>query len=265
MGPRPDGPFVTVDAGALPANLVEAELFGHEKGAFTGAERARRGAFERASGGTLFLDEIGELPLSIQPALLGVLQRRRFRRVGGDDEIAVDVRVVAATHRDLRAEVNRGAFRADLFYRLAGARIAIPPLRERPEDIPTLVRHFAVELTGTREGPFDDAGLAELAKLHWAGNVRELRSVVERALAFGAADVAALLDDHDAAAEPAADAEGAAIGRYRDARAKALATFERRYFARLIEGAGGNASEAARKAQMDRPYLLTMLRKYGLR
>ena len=266
LSPRSSEPFVIVDCASLPATLVEAELFGHERGAFTGAERARAGAFERASGGTVFLDEVGELPVAVQPALLGVLQRRRFHRVGGDKELTVDLRVVAATNRDLRAEVNRGAFRADLYYRLAGARIVVPPLREHPEDIPTLVRHFALELTGAADAPFSAAALAELGAQHWAGNARELRNVVERAIAFGGQNVDALLDASEpTGAEPTATRDDTPLERYRDARAKALAGFEERYLSRLIEDAGGNASEAARRAQMDRPYLLSLLRKYGLR
>ena len=138
----------------MPASLIASLLFGHEKGAFTGADQRRAGAFERAHGGTVLLDEIGELPLDVQPALLGVLERRAFTRVGGAQAIDVDVRVIAATHRDLRAEVNAGRFRADLYYRLAVAKIAIPPLRERPEDIEPLVAHFVQRLTGVAElGP----------------------------------------------------------------------------------------------------------------
>ena len=270
LGARKTGPFVVVDCASLPASLLEAELFGHEKGAFTGAERARAGAFERANGGTIFLDEVGELPLLAQASLLGVLERRRFRRVGGDREIEVDVRVVSATNRDLRQEVNRGTFRADLYFRLAGARIVLPPLRERPEDIEMLVRHFAMELTGSEELPLSQETLAALAVQHWPGNVRELRSAVERAVAFGAAELASMLDE-PAAAQPAASvapapiADDAPLERYRDAKAHAIAAFERAYLAKLIERSGGNASEAARQARMDRPYLLALLRRYGLR
>jgi transcriptional regulator with GAF, ATPase, and Fis domain len=270
LGARKAGPFVVVDCASLPASLLEAELFGHEKGAFTGADRARAGAFERSNGGTVFLDEIGELPLLAQASLLGVLERRRFRRVGGDREIEVDVRVVSATNRDLRLEVNRGVFRADLYYRLAGARIVLPPLRERPEDIPVLVRHFAIELTGSEELPLSEETLAALAEQHWPGNVRELRSAVERAVAFGASELAAMLDQpsspRDSQAPPPAGAQGEEpLERYRDAKASAIATFERGYLAKLIERSGGNASEAARQAKMDRPYLLALLRRYGLR
>ncbi len=261
QGPRKKGPFVVVDCGALPHHLVESELFGHERGAFTGAVARHQGAFERAHGGTVFLDEIGELPTSAQAALLGALERKRVRRVGGDREIELDVKVVSATHRDLRAEVNRAAFRADLYFRIAAARVVLPPLRERPEDIPVLVRHFTFETAG------EDANLPpELVEAwqrqHWAGNVRELRNAVERALS----------GDHDpselgATAPPNAisGSQDAPVERYRDARARVVAEFERAYVTSLIARAEGNASEAARLAKMDRPYLLTLLKKYDLR
>ncbi len=268
LGTRRSGPFVVVDCASLPASLLEAELFGHEKGAFTGAERARAGAFERSNGGTVFLDEVGELALLAQASLLGVLERRRFRRVGGDREIEIDVRVVSATNRDLRQEVNSGSFRADLYYRLAGARVVLPPLRERSEDIPILVRRFAMELTGSEDLLLSEETLAALAAQHWPGNVRELRSAVERAVAFGAAELASMLDEPTSPRDsqpPPAESTHTPIERYRDAKARAIATFERTYLTTLIECSGGNASEAARNAKMDRPYLLALLRRYGLR
>jgi transcriptional regulator with GAF, ATPase, and Fis domain len=256
-------PFVVVDCASLPPTLLEAELFGHERGAFTGADRARAGAFERAQGGTVFLDEIGELPLAAQGALLGVLERRRIRRVGGDKEIAIDVRVVSATNRDLRGEVNRNAFRADLFFRLAGARVVLPPLRDRADDIAPLAAHFAMEMTGGTG--IADEDIAALAAQHWAGNVRELRSAVERAITFGAAGIDDETSPAEAAAIPPSRGEDAPVARYRDAKAQAVEAFERSYLAKLIARAEGNASEAARLAKMDRPYLLGLLRRYGLR
>ena len=271
LGPKKGRPFVVVDCASIAPTLLEAELFGHEKGAFTGAVRERAGAFERADGGTVFLDEVGELPALAQASLLGVLERKRFRRVGGDKEISVDVRVVSATNRDLRSEVNRGSFRADLYFRLAGARVVVPPLRERPEDVAVLVRHFALEMTGTEALPIAPELLAALAEQHWAGNVRELRSAVERVVAFGASDLGAMLEDAAPAAPrtpsatPKAKADDAPIERYRDAKANAVAAFEQSYLASIIERCEGNASEAARRAQMDRPYLLALLRRYGLR
>jgi len=258
-GPRAKGPFVVVDAGALPATLIASQLFGHERGAFTGAEKRQEGAFELAHGGSIFLDEIGELPLAVQPALLGVLERRSFRRLGGKEDIQVDVRVISATHRDLRAEANQGTFRADLYFRLAVARIEIPPLRERPEDIEPLVEHFAREITGAPGLPFSEATMAALRAHRWSGNVRELRNVVESALAMGTVSL-------DGLASVAPDtARSGAIVPYRAARAEALAAFERRYLRSLIEATGGNASAAARAASMDRPYLLSLLRRHGLR
>ncbi len=255
--PRRDRELVIVDCGSLPAQLIASTLFGHEKGAFTGADQRRPGAFERAEGGTVMLDEIGELPLDLQPALLGVLERRAFTRVGGGQPLSVDVRVIAATHRDLRAEVNAGRFRADLYYRLAVAKIVVPPLRERPEDIAPLVAHFVQRLTGIAElGPLATA-IDALRAHPWSGNVRELRNVVEAALVMGELDLG------DRPTQPLA-APGA-LAHYRDARAEALQRFEAEYLKALIARADGNASEAARLARMDRPYLLTLLRKHGLR
>jgi DNA-binding NtrC family response regulator len=258
-GARGKGPFVVVDAGALPATLIASQLFGHERGAFTGADRRQEGAFELAHGGSIFLDEIGELPLAVQPALLGVLERRSFRRLGGKEDIQVDVRVISATHRDLRSEANQGTFRADLYFRLAVARIEIPALRDRPEDIEPLVEHFAREITGAPGLPFSEATMAALRAHRWSGNVRELRNVVESALAMGTVSL-------DGLAATAPDtARASAVVPYRAARSEALAAFERRYLRSLIEATGGNASAAARAASMDRPYLLSLLRRHGLR
>ena len=261
-GPRRDRPFVVVDCGSLPATLIAAQLFGHEKGAFTGADARRPGAFERAAGGTVFLDEIGELPLDLQPALLGVLERHRFTRVGGAEPIDVDVRVLAATHRDLRGEVNAGAFRADLYFRLAVARLTIPPLRERADDLEPLVIALAERFTGVAgDNPLAHA-MPALRQQRWPGNVRELRNVVEAALVLGQLPGAT----GALAGTPltTADAPGA-LASYREAKAAALTEFERDYLARLLAAAAGNVSAAARLAQMDRPYLIQLLRRHGLR
>ena len=266
LGPRAAGPFVTVDCGALPANLIASELFGHEKGAFTGAERQHAGAFERADGGTLFLDEIGELPPADQAALLGVLERRRFRRVGGAAELAVDVRVVSATHRDLRAEVNAGRFRLDLYYRLAVVVLRVPPLRERPDDVPVLVEHFLRELghAGAVEDVVAPATMAELVRHAWPGNVRELRNAVESLMLMGT--VAELGAAGAAPAAGARDLVDAVLDvEYRHARTAVMRDFELRYLTRLLERAGGNVSQAARTAGMDRSYLIDLLRRHGLR
>jgi DNA-binding NtrC family response regulator len=257
-GPRRHGPLVTVDCGSLPETLIASQLFGHERGAFTGADRRYTGAFERAHGGTMFLDEIGELPLSVQPTLLGVLERRRFRRLGGTHDIEVDVRVIAATNRDLRAAANRKDFRLDLYYRLAVARVVIPPLRERPEDIPHLIRHFVREATGSVEHiPFDASAIESLLTHRWPGNVRELRNLVDRTLAMGQAT----FETYGASSEQAGDG----LLAYKDARAVAISQFERDYLEKLINATDGNASAAARAAKMDRQYLLQLLRKHGLR
>lgn len=179
-GPRSMGPFIPLNGGGLPRALIESELFGHERGAFTGATQAHRGAFEQAHGGTLFLDEVAELPLDLQTRLLRVLETWRVRRVGGEAAHQVDVRLVCATHGDLRAEVKRGRFRADLFYRIHRLVIEVPPLRARPDDVPSLVDHFLSEMredVGVRE--LEPEAIERLRRHHWPGNVRELRNVLE--------------------------------------------------------------------------------------
>jgi len=182
LGPNPGGPFVAVNCGALPRELAESELFGHERGAFTGASARRAGWFEEASGGTLVLDEVGELPLDLQPKLLRVLETGRLRRVGGAGEIGVRVRVVAMTLRDLQGDVARRCFRDDLYYRLAGFCLRLPPLRERRGDIPLLAAHFLREIAGeVGERQLDSSAMAALASAVFPGNVRELRNTIRRA------------------------------------------------------------------------------------
>jgi DNA-binding NtrC family response regulator len=263
LGPRKAKPFVTLDCGALAPSLIASELFGHERGAFTGADQQRAGAFEQADGGTLFLDEIGELPPPLQASLLGVLERGRFKRLGGRSELAVDVRVVSATHRDLRAEVNAGSFRLDLYYRIAVVCLTVPPLREHSEDVPLLVEHFLRECG--HEGPIEQAVPPETLEswLHhrWPGNVRELRNVVEATLAMGEAPPLA----------PAAPASGVdpfsalLTMTYKQARAGLLQDFEARYLRALIERTGGNVSRAAREARMDRSHLIDLLQRHDLK
>jgi DNA-binding NtrC family response regulator len=264
LGARAAMPFVTVDCGALATNLIASELFGHERGSFTGADRQRLGAFERAHGGTVFLDEIGELPAADQAALLGVLERRKFRRVGGSEDIAVDVRVVSATHRDLRAEVNAGRFRLDLYYRLAVVVLKVPPLRERADDIPLLVEHFLRTLghTGPIEAAIPEPMMTTLLQHAWPGNVRELRNAVEAILTLGVP-----AEPFDAPAQPIdADRVSAVIERpYKYARTVVMRDFEHRYFSRLLERAEGNISAAARLAEIDRSYLIDLLRRSGVR
>jgi DNA-binding NtrC family response regulator len=191
LSPRSRGPFVALNVAAMPETLVENELFGHEKGAFTGADRARPGRFEQAQGGTLLLDEIGELPLAVQGKVLRVLEERTFERVGGGATRRADVRLVAATNRDLRAMVDEGAFRADLYFRLEVFPIELPALRERRDDIPALARHLLGEIAARhgRQAPELQAGaLAALAESDWPGNVRELANVLERALILATGD-----------------------------------------------------------------------------
>ena len=261
---RAQGPWVVVDCGALSPGLVASELFGHERGAFTGADRTHIGAFERAHGGTLFLDEIGELPPELQPQLLGVLERKTLRRVGGRSDIAIDVRVVTATNRDLRAEVNAGTFRLDLYYRIAVVEVRLPPLRERVEDIPLLVQHFLTECG--YQGPVTELVSPEVASMlglhRWPGNVRELRNWVEATVAMGQAQ-----DLFQPGSGPSSGSDDGAhlTLPYKDARNLVLQRFERAYLERLIEAAGGNVSEASRRAQMDRSYLIKLLQRHGLK
>jgi DNA-binding NtrC family response regulator len=257
LSSRSKGPFVTVDCGALSTSLISSELFGHEKGAFTGADKLRQGAFERAAGGTLFLDEVGELSPELQPALLGVLERKQFRRLGGNEELRTDVRVVSATNRDLRTEVNTSRFRMDLFYRLAVVTVELPALRDRAEDIPTLVAHFLEEF-GARESPLD---MAALQRHRWPGNVRELRNTVESALVLGELPPLQAVKK-GAASVPLSELEDEP---YRVARAALLGNFERQYLGRLIQRAKGNVAQAARLAKMDRSHLIELLERNGMK
>ncbi len=262
--PRRAEPFEIVDCGSLVPTLVASELFGHERGAFTGADRAHVGAFERASGGTVFLDEIGELPKDVQPQLLGVLERRRVRRLGARSDVPIDVRVVSATHRDLRAEVNASAFRLDLYYRIAVVLVELPPLRERRGDVRPLVEHFLREAgcTDPPEKALPAGFLETLAAHHFPGNVRELRNLVEAALATGESPS----PNRGPAGIGGKDAADAALGgTYRDARDSVLADFEKSYLVKLLERAQGNVSKAARLASMDRSHLTQLLQKHGLR
>ncbi len=246
---RSQGPFVVVNCAALPPNLIESELFGHERGAFTGAERQRRGRFELAHGGTLFLDEVGELPLEMQPKLLRVLQEGETERVGGIQTIPVDVRVIAATNRDLSAEIEGGRFREDLFYRVAVYPITVPPLRDRREDIPLLVQHF-VKHFAQRQGARIDEVPAEVMRLlqayHWPGNVRELQNVIERAVLTSSDRVLHL-------AEPLkieADEKVANREDQLEAPNLTLDEVERRYIVRVLEAVEGQVSGAGGAAEI---------------
>jgi DNA-binding NtrC family response regulator len=245
--PRANGPFVVVDCGSLTKGLVESSLFGHEEGAFTGAIAQHRGAFEEAHGGTLYLDEVGELPLDLQPRLLRVLERKQIRRVGGESVIPIDVRIIAATKRDLKLDVNRRTFREDLYYRLNVITIRVPPLRDRREDIPMLAELFRRQLGGGSNDALDDALIELLVADQWPGNLRELRNRVERSLAL-----------------PMPDDDDAPNRSYRDAKQAVIDAFEKTFLRNLLAKTRGNRSEAARLASMDRVNLIKLLRKHAL-
>jgi transcriptional regulator with GAF, ATPase, and Fis domain len=263
---RPQGPFVVVDCGAVSYNVLESELFGHERGAFTGAVAARQGAFELADGGTVFLDEIGELPIDVQPKLLRVLEAKEFRRVGGNKTLKTNVRVIAATKRNLLREVQAGKFREDLYFRLAVVPITVPSLRSRREDIPMLVEHI---LKASGGGLVVSEETAQALQAHdWPGNVRELRNVLDRAIYMARAtgDTSLSIVSLPVQGSGAGDVFHFEPGRsYRETRAKYDGEFERKYVKWLLARHGGNVSAAAREAKMDRKHLHDMAKKHGLR
>ena len=276
---RKSGLLRVFDCGAAPATLIEAELFGHEKGAFTGATQARNGVFEQADGGTLFLDEIGELPLDLQPKLLRVLEQREVRRVGSGKIRSVDVRVVAATNRRLRDEVEAGRFREDLYYRLAVVELELPPLRERLEDLTPLIEHLLkracqrVGLARPVEAVSSDV-IALFQAYRWPGNVRELNNVLERALPFTDGIEITLSELPEALRGGGKGAAGKSKVTmpttpsdlpFKDAKDQLIQAFERQYLIDLIERHGGNVSRAARAADMDRKSITRLLKKHGIR
>jgi two-component system, NtrC family, response regulator GlrR len=252
---RGEAPFVVVDCGALAGELLESELFGHARGAFTGAVEERKGLLQMADGGTVFLDEVGELPMPLQAKLLGALERRKVTPIGTSTARAIDVRVIAATNRNLAREVNEGRFRADLFFRLAVVRLRVPPLRERLDDVPQLIDHFLEQLRA-REGGHVPSTLSPLdvARLQaqpWAGNVRELRNAVERlALRLGG--------------PPAPETESGRPEPFIAARDRFVDEFERRYLTDILERVGMNVSEAARQAGVDRRNFQRLLRRHNI-
>lgn len=283
--PRADKPFVVVDCAALPENLLDAELFGHTKGAFTGAVGARLGAIEAAEGGTVFLDEIGELPMSMQPKLLRALESRSVRRVGETSHRKVDVRFIAATHRDLLTMVNEGEFREDLYFRLSVLPIVVPPLRARRDDIPELVDHFWRERGG--DSRLSPEMLRELVARHWRGNVRELRNFVERARALGANEALALgrsAEERAAGApsspmsvalpvvhEPLSSEDSLEEVRemlfartFKEFREAWIDRGEREYVQALLDRNERNVAAAAKEAGVDRTYLYRLIRKHDL-
>ena len=269
---RSTGAFVAVNCAALPHELIESELFGHEKGAFTGAAARRKGKFEQANGGTLFLDEIGDMSANVQAKLLRALEERRIERLGGDESIAVDVRIVSATHRDLEEEIENGNFRADLFYRLRVVTIDIAPLRDRREDIPVLAATFArqaAERHGLPERVIGRDGLRRLVEYSWPGNVRELKNVIERAAIMSEGDELNEMEingQSKAAVSSTSDvpANGNLLVPYTSDFRDDRREFERRYIARCLEEAGGNVTRAATVLGMHRQSLQHKLRELGL-
>ena len=283
---RADKPFVVVDCGSLSPTLIGSELFGHEKGAFTGATDRHAGAFEQAEDGTVFLDEIGELPPASQANLLGVLERGTFRRLGGQKELPLRARVLSATNRDLRSDVNRGNFRLDLFYRLAIVVLHTPALREHPDDIPLLIEHFLQRsgYQGTVDELFPPAVMERFRVHTWPGNVRELRNTVDAARTLGPdwsiSGTFAVIPPggvSEATSENFQESTSDSINlgvvgvsseplqAYNEARAHVLASFEKIYLRQLYDRCEGNVSKAARQAQMDRSYLISLLRKHNIR
>jgi DNA-binding NtrC family response regulator len=257
--PRAAGPFVQVDCGAISRNLIESELFGHERGSFTGATASRVGALASAQGGTVFLDEIGELPLELQPVLLRAIEQRVVKPVGSNQVVDLDVRVIAATNRDLAVEVAKGTFRSDLFFRLGVVQLEIPPLRERREDLAMLVEHFFQALTGGRKPPSElvDSFLAH----DWPGNVRELRNAVERAVLLGAPFFSPSTTTVLRAQPSSHEIHDPTLS-FRAAKQIGVSRWEREYVRALLARHRGNVTAAARSANMDRNHLRRLARRY---
>ena len=272
---RRRGAFVAVNCAALPSELIESELFGHEKGAFTGATARRRGKFEQADGGTLFLDEIGDMSATVQAKLLRALEERRIERLGGAESIPVDVRIVSATHRPLEQEITNGNFRADLFYRLQVVTVEVAPLRDRREDIPLLAETFArlaAERYNLARRPIAPSALRRLVEYAWPGNVRELRNTIERAMILAEGDELAARDLPPEIQSRSASGETASAAADSDALAVPFTTdfrkdrreFERRYITRCLDEAGDNVTRAATMLGMHRQSLQHKLRELGI-
>lgn len=289
---RADKPFVVFDCGAVPESLIESELFGHEKGSFTGAIMTRQGLFEMAQGGTIFLDELGELSIDLQPKLLRVLEQREVRRVGSSKSIPIDVRVVAATNRVLEDEVRAGRFREDLFYRLSVVRIMLPPLRDRAEDISLLVRSFLQNARYNRDANnktrirhISPAAMRALESYQWPGNIRELVNVIERACSFADNDTIDIQDlpevlinqfrDQQSTITPASHTQAADAHHVPDpsalrdmafkvAKEEWISSFEKDYILALLKRNAYNISHAAREADIDRKYFRKLMKKYEI-
>jgi len=275
--PRKPKPFVVFDCSAVAPNLIESELFGHEKGAFTGAVKARAGVFEAALGGTVFLDEIGELTSDLQPKLLRALEQREVKRVGSNTPVKIDVRVICATNKNLRKEVDEGRFREDLYYRLSVVKVLLPPLRDRTEDIPVIIERFLTRGKynllpdgGLRVTRVEDDALKALARYDWPGNVRELSNVIERAVSFVEENsiskshldfiFAEMTHGEERTERMAVDADIP----FKDAKQRVVESFEREYLVELMKHYGGNLSKAAREAKIDRKHLRNLLKKYNI-
>jgi transcriptional regulator with GAF, ATPase, and Fis domain len=267
---RSKKPFVVIDCGSLATGVIESELFGHAKGSFTGAGSERMGAFEQADGGTVFLDEIGELDLALQPKLLRVLEKKEVRRLGANTVRHVDVRIIAATNRNLEREVREGRFREDLYYRLSIVKIELPPLRQRKDDIPVLVQCFLRDFTGSSEPtawPDFERSMMLFHQHDWPGNARELRNVIEMAVhgAAGRIDLGACLTlGRMGETEPGAETEPTSDMPFKRAKNQLVDHFEKDYIEKLLERNGNNISRAAREAQIERAYLQRLVRKHDL-
>jgi two-component system response regulator PilR (NtrC family)/two-component system response regulator AtoC len=268
---RKDRPFVVVSCSALPETLLESELFGHEKGAFTGAIRQRIGRFEMADGGTVFLDEIGEMSMPVQLKLLRVLQEREFERVGGNQTVKVDVRVIAATHKDLHRAMSERLFREDLFYRLNVVPIKLPPVRERLDDVPLLAAHFLrkfSEKNQKRITSISPEALSSLMRYSYPGNVRELENIIERAVIMEKSDTLSRVDLKRNGGPGKFDAPlpiGDDIQPFRKTKTDVVERFEREYFSRLLKMYSGNMSRAARHAGINIKNLHEKMARYGLK
>jgi len=275
---RAEGPFVTIDCTSLPENLLESELFGHERGAFTGAVGLKKGLFEVADGGTVFLDEIGELPLVIQAKVLRVLEAKSFRRVGSEKHLQTDVRIIAATNRDLKRSMEEERFRSDLYYRLNVVPIYLPPLRERREDIFPLIEYFVQffnKKVGRNVTDVSNEALKLMIDYDWPGNIRELKNVVEHMVITSKGhsiqvenlptEIRGIGEDVRSGASRLVAEDLKALPDYRKAKKTLIEDFERHYLRKLLDRNDGNISKSAREIKMHRSSFQRLLRKYGLR
>jgi transcriptional regulator with PAS, ATPase and Fis domain len=269
---RHNKPFITMNCAALPENLIESELFGHEKGAFTGAVRQRKGKFELAHEGTIFLDEIGDMSLNTQSKILRILQEKKFERLGGDETREVDVRIISATHKDLMAEIEKGNFRSDLYYRLKVIDIEIPPLRERNEDIPLLVDHYLAvfsEKHNKQVEGLEPEGIRLMLRYHWPGNVRQLVNILERAIVLASGPVLRKEDLPNELELPSGFTDSFLDDLmhlpFKQAKEKIVTSFMKEYLTRRLNDNAGNISHTAAELGIRRQSLQTMLRRLGIK